>query len=333
MKKLEDSAILVTGGLGFIGSHLVQKLLKRGCRDITVFDNYDDFYPGKEENAGILDHLADDMGLKLKIIRGDILDYTSLSSAMNQKELAFHMAAQAGVRYCNVLPLKANKVNVEGTLNVLTAAKELGTKKLVYASSSSIFGDPIYLPIDEKHPTDPNSPYGVSKLAGEQYCKVFSKVYGLNVSCLRYFSVYGPRGRPDQVVYAFAEKIANSEAPVIFGSGEQTRDFTFVSDVVDATVLAMEREIKSGEVFNIGHGSRITINQLVEKIADKMGKSPGSVKPIYQETSKGDFPDTEANYQKAKEFLGWNPTVKVDDGLRIFFDWFLPMRVNSHFQS
>lgn len=323
MQRLQDSSILVTGGIGFIGSHLVQKLLEDGCSDVTVYDNFDDFYPGKEENAKLLVQKASELGVKLKLIRGDILDYPMLSSAIHGSEYVFHLAAQAGIRYCNVLPLKANKVNVDGTLNVLTAAKENGTKKLVYASSSSIFGNPVYLPIDEKHPTDPSSPYGVSKLAGEQYCKVFSKIYGMNILCLRYFSVYGPRGRPDQVVYAFAEKIASGKQPTIFGDGEQTRDFTFVSDVVDATFLAMKTEVRGSEVFNIGHGSRITINQLIEKIVANMGKAPGSVYPIHEETSKGDFPDTEANFEKAKEVLGWNPRVSVDDGLKLFFDWFL----------
>ena len=252
---LQDSRVLVTGGVGFIGSHLVERLLESGCRELTVYDNFDDFYPGKEENAKMLQSKGKSNSFKL--VRGDINDKDSLSAAVKHSDVIFHLAGQAGIRYCNAMPLKANRVNVDGTLNVLMAAKEHGIKKIVYASSSSIFGDPVYLPIDEKHPTNPNSPYGVSKLAAEQYCRVFSKVYGMNVICLRYFSVYGPRGRPDQAIYAFAENIARGKQPVIFGDGEQTRDFTFVSDVVDATILAMEREEEVKRGGGIQHRTRL----------------------------------------------------------------------------
>lgn len=316
-----NKRILVTGGLGFIGSHLVQRLLENECK-ISIYDNYDDFYPGKEENARIIQSDAKEKKTDIEIIKGDIRDQAKLSESIRGCDGVFHLAAQAGIRYCNQDPLKANMVNVNGTINVLLAAKESGVKKTVCASSSSIFGDPRYLPIDEGHPTSPNSPYGVSKLAAEQYCSVFSKIYGMNIVSLRYFSVYGPRGRPDQVIYAFADKIAKGTSPVIFGDGEQTRDFTFISDVVDATLLAMERDVPSGEAFNIGHGSRITINQLVEKVISRMSKK-GSVTPKYEEKSKGDFPDTEANNQKAIKLLGWNPRVDVDEGLDAFLEWFL----------
>ncbi len=297
--------------------------MEKGCKQIIVYDNYDDFYPGKEENAAALLEAAKDKDSKFVLKRADILDYSSLSAATKDSDLVFHLAGQAGIRYCNATPIKANKVNVEGTLNVLLAAKENGIKKVVYASSSSIFGNPLYLPIDEKHPTNPSSPYGVSKLAAEHYCRVFASVYGMQVLCLRYFSVYGPRGRPDQVIYAFAQRIANGMKPTIFGDGEQTRDFTYVSDIVDATILAMEKEVKSGEVFNLGHGSKITINELAHRVISGMKKDPDSFTPIYEEKSKGDFPDTEANNEKAKYILGWNPRVTVDEGLKVFFDWFL----------
>lgn len=319
----------MTGGIGFIGSHLVENLIDRECARITVYDNYDDFYPGKEENARILINHAKESETKFEIIRGDITDYSNLSRSMRNSEVVFHLAAQAGVRYCNDDPIKANRVNVDGTINLLLAAREHKIRKMVCASSSSIFGDPIYLPIDEEHPTNPNSPYGVSKLAAEQYCKIFSRVYGTNAVCLRYFSVYGPRGRPDQVIYAFAESTAKGKQPRIFGTGEQTRDFTYVSDVVDATVLAMVKEVKSGEVFNIGHGSRVTINQLANKVISTIGKASASISPSYEETSRGDFPDTEANNEKARRLLEWNPRVDVDEGLGMFFDWFVNKRFSA----
>ena len=312
---LEGKKVLVTGGAGFIGSTLVEKLLQKGAL-VTIFDRFDDFYPRKEAN--IASSIKNE---RCTLVRGDILDAGSLSGALKGQDLVFHLAAQAGVRYCNEQPRKANSINVDGTLNVLAAVRENHVGKIVYASSSSIYGDPEYLPLDEKHPTRPNSPYGVSKLAAEQYVRVFSKVYGMNSACVRYFSVYGPRGRPDQVIYAFAQKIAEGKQPVIFGDGKQTRDFTFVSDAVDATILAAEKDVPSGEVFNIGAGSRVTINELVKKVASGMGLSK-SVKPVYQEKSKGDFPDTEANNEKARRELGWEPKVSFDEGLKLFLEWF-----------
>ncbi len=316
---LSGSKVLVTGGAGFIGSHLSEKLLGIGC-EVTAIDCFDDFYPGKEKNA---ENLSKDR--RFRLVRADILDFQILSSAMKDSEVVFHMAGQAGVRYCNDHPLKANSINVNGTLNVLMAARDNNVKKVVYASSSSIYGDPIRLPIDEEHPTHPNSPYGVSKLAAEQYCLAYNKVYGLATTCLRYFSVYGPRGRPDQVIYAFAEKLASGKAPMIFGDGTYSRDFTFVSDIVDGTMLAAERESSTGQSFNIGFGRRISMNDLLKKILIAM-ELEGKVSPIYTRNSKGDFPHTEADNRKARELLGWIPKVELDDGLKLFLGWFLSQR-------
>ena len=314
---LSGRHVLVTGGAGFIGSHLVERLAGKEEAIVTVFDNYDDFYPGKEKNVASLRSMD-----RIELVRGDITDYSSIFSVLKGKEFVFHLAAQAGIRYCNEFPRKANTVNVEGTLNVLIAAREQKIEKLVYASSSSIYGDPVYLPMDEKHPTCPNSPYGASKLAAEQYTKVFARVYGMDTTSLRYFSVYGPRGRPDQVIYAFAQNIAIGREPVIFGDGNQTRDFTYVSDVVDGTLLAMKKDASSGESFNIGHGSRITINELARMVISAMGKE-GQLNPIYKEKSRGDFPDTEANNEKARRILGWDPKMPLEAGLKYFLDWFV----------
>jgi len=306
----------VTGGAGFIGTHLVMGLLSSGAI-VLIYDNFYEFYPGKEDNLGAIQSL----GVPFTLEKGDILEEEKLSSAVKRSDVIFHLAGQAGVRYCNQFPLKANSVNVTGTLNILRAAKENRIEKLVFASSSSIYGDPVYLPMDENHPTGPNSPYGVSKLAAEQYVRVFSKIYGINTCCLRYFSVYGPRGRPDQVIYAFAEKIAKGISPEIFGDGEQTRDFTFVSDVVEATLLAMEKDESSGQVFNIGCGSRVTIKELAQMVITGLGKE-GTIAPVYKEKSRGDFPDTLANNEKAKKLLGWAPKVSLKEGLEQFLQWF-----------
>ncbi len=211
--KLEGAKVLVTGGAGFIGSHLTERLLEMGAF-VTVYDRFDEFYPGKETN------LAGAAGNpRFSLLNGDILDIEKLSAAMNGVEFVFHEAGQAGIGFSVKYPLRVNKVNVEGTLNVLSLARKHDVKRVVNASSSSIFGEPKYLPIDEDHPADPTSPYGVSKLAAEQYCRAFHRVYGTYVVSLRYFSVYGPRGRPDQVVHRFAESLADGKAPVIQGDG------------------------------------------------------------------------------------------------------------------
>jgi len=313
--ELKNLRVLVTGGAGFIGSHLVDRLLEMG-NTVVVYDNFDDFYPGKKSN---IQHNLENS--RFKLVQDDILNYEALVSVMKGVNVVFHEAAQCGVRYCIMNPLKANSVNVAGTLNVLWAAKQAKVRNIVFASSSGIFGEPHYVPMDEKHPTNPNSPYGVSKLAAEHYCLVFNRVYGLNVACLRYFSVYGPRGRPDQVIYKFVSAISRNERPVIFGDGTQTRDFTFVSDAVDATVAAAERSDVAGEVFNIGYGREFRVNEVFDKVVNEMGRK-GQVQPIYKETYKGEFPRTFADNAKARRVLGWKPKVGLDRGLSIFVKWF-----------
>ena len=309
--------ILVTGGAGFIGSHVVDRLLDEGASVIAI-DNFDPFYNGKERN---IQHNFGREGFHL--IRGDILDYDLVSSLVKRVDIIFHEAAQAGVRYCNTNPLKAHQVNATGTLNVLLAAKQEGSKRIVYASSSSVYGDVKYLPMGEDHPTNPISPYGASKLAGEMHCLVFNHVYGLPVVCLRYFSVYGPRGRPDQVIYKFAEAVAEGRSPTIFGNGSQTRDFTFISDIVDATLLAAEADSLVGMVFNVGAGSRVAIKDLVGRVISKCNSD---VEPIFIDSQQGDLADTEADSTKARRVLGWKPTVNLDDGLSLFLDWFREFR-------
>jgi UDP-glucose 4-epimerase len=313
--ELKNKKILVTGGAGFIGSHLVDKLLQMG-NTVIIYDNFDDFYTGKEKN---IEHVSENKDFRL--IRDDILNFSSLASAMKDIDVLFHLAAQCGVRYSISHVEKTHRVNVDGTINVLMVAKQQKVKKIVSASSSGIFGDPVYAPMDEKHPTNPNSPYGVSKLAAEKYCVAFNKVYGLDITCLRYFSVYGPRGRPDQVIYAFISPILRGESPTIYGDGKQTRDFTFISDVVEATILAAECENIGGEVFNIGYGKEISINEVYAKILNETGKK-GEIQPRYVESYKGEFSRTYADNKKAQRILEWKPKVEFNEGLRTFISWF-----------
>jgi len=313
--ELEGVKVLVTGGAGFIGSRLADKLLERASL-VVVYDNFDDFYAGKENN--VAHNLRNP---KYRLIKADILDYETLLRVMKEVDVVFHEAAQPGVRFSLENPLKTNRVNVEGTLNVLMAAKQTGVKKVVYASSSSVYGTPKYVPMDEGHPKNPSSPYAVSKLVAEEYCRVFSEVYGLEIVSLRYFSVYGPRQRPDQAVRAFAERIARGQPPIVYGDGSQTRDFTYVDDVVEATIKAAEVDDIGGEVFNIGFGRETSIKDLVHKLI-KLMEVEGKVEPEFKPSYKGDFPRTLADNSKARRVLGWEPTTSLDEGLRLFLEWF-----------
>jgi len=313
---LSGGTVLVTGGAGFIGSHLTEKLLEMGSA-VTVYDDFDEYYRGKEANIA---NASRTPGFKL--IKGDILDVDTLDAAMKNVDVVIHLAGQAGVGISVNDPVNTNQVNVVGTLNVLWAAKTHGVRRVVNASSSSIFGQPKYLPIDEPHPTNPASPYGVSKLAAEQYGKVFHKVYGLGVVSLRYFSVYGPRGRPDQVIRKFMQNLVGGKPPVVNGDGSHTRDFTHVDDVVSATIAAAETDGIGGEVFNVGFGARTSIQSIADKLIELMGMQ-GRVIVEHIEESKGDFPDTQADNRKAKQVLGWKPRISLDDGLKGYVKWFL----------
>jgi UDP-glucose 4-epimerase len=283
---------------------------------VTVYDKFDGFYEGKEAN---LTEAAKRQNYKL--VKGNILDVALLDSAMDGVEVVFHLAGQAGIGYSIEHPEQVNETNVNGTLNVLSLARKHDVKRVVNASSSSIFGEPEYLPIDEKHPTNPTSPYGVSKLAAEQYASAFSRVYGTYAVSLRYFSVYGPRGRPDQVVHRFTKSLAEGGPPVIRGDGSHTRDFTYVTDVVAATILAAESEGLGGQVFNIGFGSRVSVSELARKLIELMVPGRG-VTPEHVPEGKGEFPHTEADNRKARELLHWTPRVGLDEGLRTFVEWY-----------
>ena len=284
--------------------------------NVTVFDDFDKYYKGKEANL-----VEASKSQNFSLIEADIRDLSLLTSAMKGIEVVIHEAGQAGVGISVDDPQTTNDINVTGTVNVLWAAKANGVKRVVNASSSSIFGQPKYLPIDEGHPTNPASPYGVSKLAAEQYGKVFSKVYGIEVVSLRYFSVYGPRGRPDQVIRKFMQSLANNKPPVINGDGSHTRDFTHVSDVVSATIGAAETDGVGSEVFNIGFGARTSILSVAEKVISLMGME-GKVRPEHTAESRGDFPDTQADNSKARKVLGWKPRVDLDTGLKEYVEWF-----------
>jgi len=308
--------ILVTGGAGFIGSHLVEKLIQKG-NEVTVLDNMDPYYDVriKEKNIKIVERKG------AKFIKGDVTDYGLLKKVINENdvEVIFHEASQPGVRASIENPFKPNLVNVIGTLNVLKVSMDSGVKKIINASSSSVYGKVVYLPFDEKHPTQPISPYGVSKLAAEQYCRVFYEIYGLKTVSLRYFTVYGPRMRPDLAIPIFTKSILNNESPVIFGDGEQTRDFTYIDDIIKANLRLLKTNKANGEVLNIGSGRRVTINYMIDTLKNLLNSNIESkhVDPI-----KGDARDTLANIDKSKELIGYEPKTSLEEGLRKFIAWY-----------
>jgi nucleoside-diphosphate-sugar epimerase len=299
---------LVTGGAGFIGSNIVEELIKRGEK-VRVLDN---FSTGKRDN---LSAWAD----KIELVEGDIRSYHLVREAVEGVDFVLHQAALPSVPRSVKDPITSNEVNVSGTLNVLTAARDAGAKRVVYASSSSIYGDLETLPKTEDMLPKPLSPYAVSKLAGEKYCAVFSQLYGLKTIALRYFNVFGPRQDPNSqyaaVIPRFIRSIGAGEAPVVFGDGEQSRDFTYVDNVVHANLLACEDRAAefSGETFNIACGKRVTVNRMIEFINQGLKKD---VKPTYAPPRPGDVKNSLANIGKAQQLLGYTIQRNFEEGLK-----------------
>ena len=296
---------VVTGGAGFIGSNLVEELLNLGC-GVTVID---DLSTGRIENVEeFLGHP------EFEFVEGSILDMDLLKRAFANADYVFHQAAISSVQRSVENPLATNETNITGTLNVLIAAKECGARKVIYASSCAVYGDSPVLPKKEDVALSPKSPYAVSKLTGEYYCRVFSEVYGLKTVSLRYFNVYGPKQNPDSeyaaVIPRFIARVLRGEAPVIFGDGNQTRDFVFVKDVVAANVLAM-REGARG-VFNVASGERVSINQLAWMIMDI---TQTSLEPVHAAPRDGDVRDSVADISLAAQGLGYQPSFDLNQGL------------------
>jgi UDP-glucose 4-epimerase len=304
---------LVTGGAGFIGSHICERLLKEG-HEVVCLDNFDPYYDPSLKRRNV-EPLSGNK--RFQLVEGDIRDRALVRDVVGDGvEYVFHYAAQAGVRISIEDPLKPHEINTTGLLNVLQSCLNSRVRKLINASSSSVYGSMQYLPLDEDHPRLPVSPYGVSKLTGEHYCRVFSELHGLRTTSLRPFTVYGPRMRPDAAIFIFADRALKDETIEVFGSGEQTRDFTYIDDVVEANVLAMEKG--DGEVYNVASGARISINELARRLM-KAVNSKSSV--THTPPSKGDAPHTLANVDKAARDLSYSPEVDIEQGLRRYVEW------------
>jgi len=305
------SKYLVSGGAGFIGSHLIEELAKRG-EVVRVLDN---FLTGKKENIA---HLLD----RVELIKGDIRDLEVCRRAVRGMDFVLHQAALTSVPRSIEDPLLANEVNIRGTLNLLLASKEAKVKKLIFASSSSVYGgDPLF-PKKEGKEGKPLSPYAASKRVGEMYCQVFSQIYGLSTVILRYFNIFGPRQDPlsqyAAAIPIFITRMISGKRPTIFGDGEQSRDFTYVANVVQANILAVKAKDISGEIFNIACGKKTTINSLAAKINKLLKKK---IAPIYADPRPGDIRHSFADITKAKKMLNYEPKVSFEQGLRKTILW------------
>jgi UDP-glucose 4-epimerase len=303
---------VVTGGSGFIGSHLADALAAKRYR-VTIID---DLSTGKLENIGALLKRPD-----VEFVRGSIMDLPLLQEAFKEAKYVFHLAAVPSVARSIENPLGSHHPNLTGTLNVLLAARDNRVKKVIYASSSSLYGGTPVLPKREDMLPSPLSPYAVTKLGGEHYCEVFSKAYGLPTACLRYFNVYGPRQDPDSqyaaVIPSFIKMSREGKPPVIYGDGEQSRDFTFVYDAVAANILAAESDARG--VYNISRGEAITINRLARLITEMAAKQ--KIEPVYREPRPGDVRHSLADISRAKTF-GYDPKYDLKAGVAETIKWF-----------
>ncbi|MDX1387689.1 MAG: SDR family oxidoreductase [Acidobacteriota bacterium] len=312
------ATFLVTGGAGFIGSNLVEAILRRGDSARVL----DDFSTGRRENLADTAAWASEGGGSFDLITGDIRDAATCRTATEGVDFVLHQAAIPSVQRSVQDPVTTNEVNVAGTLNLLTAARDAGVRRFVFASSSSLYGDSETLPKVETMPPAPISPYGLQKLTGETYCRLFHALYGLPTVALRYFNVFGPRQDPTSeysaVIPKFVTAIREDRAPTIYGDGEQTRDFTHISNAVSANLLACEATNGAlGEAYNAACGDRISLNQLVETLAGFAGKK---VVPEHAPPRPGDIKHSLAGIDKAIEKLGYRVEVDVHEGLRRTWD-------------
>ena len=311
---------LVTGGAGFIGSNLVRALLERGDR-VRVLDN---FSTGKRENVR-------DIADRIEQMEGDIRSYHIVREAVEGVDVVFHEAALPSVPRSVKDPITTHEVGVNGTLNVLQSARDCGVGRVVFASSSSVYGNTVMLPKHEAMNPSPLSPYAVSKLTGEHYCQVFHRLYGVETVALRYFNIFGPRQGPESqyaaVIPKFIEAMLRGERPTIYGDGTQSRDFTYVENVVVANYLAATAETGvAGEVFNVACHDQITLNDLVRALNDGLGTS---IEPIYAEPRLGDVMHSFAAIDKFRSATGYQPVVPFTEGISRTIEWFRESLVNS----
>jgi len=311
--------ILVTGGAGFIGGHLAEQFVTDG-HDVVVLDNLDPFYhlDIKRHNIETAREAAEEGG-RYEFIEGDIRNADLVTELVTDTDYVYHQAAQAGVRPSVENPRKYDEVNVDGTLNVLDACRETGIERFVMASSSSVYGVPRSLPYEETHPTTPVSPYGSSKLAAERYAMSYSEVYDLPAVALRYFTVYGPRMRPNMAISNFVSRCINGEPPIVYGDGTQTRDFTYIDDVIKANRTLLDTDAADGQALNIGSTDNIEIKTLAEEIRNQLAPD---LDLVYEDRHDADAEHTHADISRAQELLGYESSHTIREGVGKFIEWY-----------
>lgn len=304
------ASYLVTGGAGFIGSHLTEELVRRGHR-VRVADNLS---TGKRRN---LDHIPG-----VELMEGDLADMAFAAGVVQGMDFVLHQAAIPSVPRSVNDPITSNRANVDATLNVLVAARDAGVKRLVFAGSSSEYGNTPTLPKREDMPSSPLSPYALQKVVGTEYCRMFTRLYGFETVVIRYFNVFGPRQDPSSpysgVISVFSTALIEGRQPTIYGDGEQTRDFTYVANVVDGVLRACTAPQAAGEAINVACGTRISLNDLLRVMNTIVGTN---LQPLYKEERAGDVKDSQADITKAKELLGYTPIVSLEEGLRHTLEW------------
>lgn len=306
--------VVVTGCAGFVGSHLTERLLSEGM-EVSGIDCFTDYYPRELKERNLANARND---RNFTMVPSSILDI-DLARVFDGASYVFHQAAQAGVRHSwgNSFG-EYTQNNILATQRLLEACRDSGVRRFIYASSSSVYGDVSSLPMKETDATRPVSPYGLSKLAGEHLCHLYNRNYGINTVSLRYFTVYGPRQRPDMAFNKFINSMISGRKIELYGDGEQTRDFTFVSDIVEANILSMRSEKGGSEIYNIGGGSRTTVNACIKTLEGLMGKKANMA---YLPAQKGDVQHTYADTSKAAKDLSYSPKVKLGYGLRKEVEW------------
>ncbi|MGB9956464.1 GDP-mannose 4,6-dehydratase [Haloferax prahovense] len=317
--------IFVTGGAGFIGGHLAEQFLRDG-HDVVVLDQMHPYYDLgiKRQTIELCKEISKQNESSYKFIQGDIRDSDLVTDLVNEAEYVFHQAGRAGVRDSVSEPRIYDEVNVGGTLNILEAARNTDIKRIVMASSSSVYGgNQEYLPFQETDPTQPISPYGVSKLSAERYLCSYNNVYDLPTVALRYFTVYGPRMRPNMAISNFVFRCMNEESPIIYGDGSQTRDLTYVDDIVKANQALLQTNAADGEAVNIGSSDNIEIQTLAKLIRDNIQPD---LSLEFADRFEADADHTHADITKARNLLGYDPEYSIQEGVQKFIDWYTTNR-------
>jgi UDP-glucuronate 4-epimerase len=312
-------SILITGGAGFIGSHLVERLLTEGDWRITVVDDFNDFYDPSIKRSNIEPHISNS---NFKLIEADIRDFFSLEEVFNEGrfDCVVHLAARAGVRPSLIETRLYVETNINGTTNLLELARQHGVKQFVFGSSSSVYGENKKVPFSEDDPIfNPISPYAATKAAGELLCHTYSHLYGMRIVCLRFFTVYGARQRPDLAIHKFAKLISAGKPIPVFGDGTTRRDYTYVDDIISGVRAAIDYDQSNYEVINLGESRTVELRELISLLEKVLGKRANIER---QPTQPGDVPQTFADIAKARRLLGYDPQTQIEDGISLFIDWF-----------